>query len=117
MSAKAAQGRWGDLHVAYPGRNILNDNPYYVLDVPWSSPEQHRAAQTFLTFLLSEPLQRKAFAHGFRPANINIPIRDDPESPFVRHKERGLMIEFGSICDSGDPKAIDELLKLWERSK
>ena len=70
---KAAQGRWGDLHVAYPRRNIFNDNPYYILDVPWSSPEQRRAAEAFLTFLLSAPMQQKALSHGFRPANISIP--------------------------------------------
>jgi hypothetical protein len=114
---KAAQGRWGDLHVAYPRSNIWSENPYYILDVPWSSAEQRRAAQTFLTFLLTEPMQRKAYAHGFRPANVNIPIRDDPESPFVRQKERGLMIDIGRICDPGDPKAMDELLKVWDRSK
>ena len=74
-------------------------------------------AQAFLTFVLSEPMQRKAFTHGFRPANVNIPIRDDPESPFVRQKERGLMLDIGQICDPGDPKAMDELLKLWDRSR
>ncbi|HLW65122.1 MAG TPA: substrate-binding domain-containing protein, partial [Gemmataceae bacterium] len=114
---KAAQGRWGDLHVAYLRRNMWSENPYYILDVPWSSPEQRRAAQAFLSFLLSEPLQRKALSHGFRPANINIPIREDMEGPFVRHKDRGLQIEFGSIYDPADATATKELLKLWERIK
>jgi len=32
-----AAGRWGKLQVVYPQHNIWNDNPYYVLDVPWST--------------------------------------------------------------------------------
>jgi serine/threonine protein kinase len=114
---KAAQGRWGDLHVAYPPRNIWNENPYYILDVPWSSKDQRRAAEAFLTFLLNEAEQRKAFNHGFRPVNINIPIRDNPESPFVKHKERGLNVDILGTCDPGGPETISELLKVWDRAK
>jgi serine/threonine protein kinase len=114
---KAAQGRWGDLHVAYPRRNLWSENPYYILDVPWSSKEQRQAAETFLAFLMSEPMQRKALAHGFRPANINIPIRDDPESPFVRHKDRGLNVNIAATCEFPRDTAVDELLNLWERGK
>ena len=114
---KAAQGRWGDLHVAYPKRNIWNENPYYILDVPWSSKEQRKAAETFLTFLMSDPMQKKALAHGFRPSSITVPVRDDPDSPFVRHKQQGLMIEVASTCEVSDAATIDELLNVWGRAK
>src|SRR5262249_3005660 len=53
---KAARGRWGDLHVAYPPCNLWSDNPYCILDVPWSSPAQRQAAEAFLRFLQSEPI-------------------------------------------------------------
>jgi hypothetical protein len=114
---KSAQGRWGDLHVAYPPRNIWSDHPYCILDVPWSSKEQRQAAETFLAFLMSEPQQRKALAHGFRPANINIPIRDHADSPFVKHKDRGLQINVAANCDFGGREAVEELLAIWRRAK
>ncbi|HET9235249.1 MAG TPA: substrate-binding domain-containing protein, partial [Candidatus Eisenbacteria bacterium] len=44
---KNAEGRWGELRVVYPVRNAWNENPYYVLDVPWSSAEQREAAGKF----------------------------------------------------------------------
>src|SRR5262249_44139099 len=72
---RAAGGGWGRLAVAYPPQNLWSDHPYYLLDVPWSSPKQRRAAEAFLRFLMSEPQQRAALAHGFRPGNLNVPIR------------------------------------------
>jgi hypothetical protein len=114
---KAAQGRWGELQVAYPRRNLWSDNPYYILDVPWSTPEQQQAAEKFLQFLLQEPMQHKALAHGFRPANIHIPLRDHPDSPFVRLQERGLAVNVAANCEPVGPDVIDALLALWEQSK
>ncbi len=64
---KSAEGRWGELRVVYPKRNMWNDNPYYVLDVPWSSADQRKAAERFLDFLLSVPVQQRSLEHGFRP--------------------------------------------------
>src|SRR5262249_46489971 len=53
---KNAEGRWGQIKVVYPEYNAWNENPYYVLNVPWSSDDQKKAADKFLTFLLSEPI-------------------------------------------------------------
>src|SRR5262249_48178243 len=53
---KAAEGRWGKLRVVYPPHNLWSDSPYYILNVPWSSQAQRQAAETFLRFLMSEPL-------------------------------------------------------------
>ena len=114
---KAARGRWGDLCVVYPRRNLWSENPYYILDVPWSSKEQRQAAETFLGFLLSEPQQKKALSHGFRPANINVPIMDNPESPFVHYKSNGLTVSLGAVCDPPSREVIDDLLLVWGRSK
>jgi hypothetical protein len=114
---KAARGRWGDLQVTYPRFNYWSENPYYILDVPWSTREQRQAAEAFLTFLMSEPMQKKAVAHGFRPGNIDVPIRDIADSPFVRFKDRGLSLDIGEICPPPSPELIDALLRLWERCK
>ena len=113
---KAARGRWGDLHVTYPRVNHWSGNPYYILDVPWSSKEQRQAAQAFLTFLLSEPMQKRALQHGFRPANLDVPIRE-ADSPFVRYQDSGVSVDVGTVCPPPSKEIIDELLQLWERSK
>ena len=64
-----ARDRWGELHVDYPEPNIWNEHPYYILDVPWSDARQRAAAAEFLKFLMSEPIQKHALEHGFRPGN------------------------------------------------
>ena len=64
-----ARDRWGELRVDYPEPNMWNEHPYYILDVPWSDSRQRAAAAEFLKFLMSEPIQRNALEHGFRPGN------------------------------------------------
>ena len=112
---KAAEGRWGKLHVVYPPHNLWSDNPYYILDVPWSSPAQRRAAEAFLHFLMSEPLQRQALAHGFRPGNVNVPVKDVPEGPFVRYPDAGFQVDLKAVAETPDGAAVDDLLSLWGR--
>jgi hypothetical protein len=96
---------------------MWSDNPYYILDVPWSSPAQRQAAEAFLRFLMSAPAQKKALGHGFRPGNIDIPIRDDPQSPFVLYKDSGLSVGITSVCAPPASPVIEELLKLWHSVK
>jgi hypothetical protein len=89
---KNAEGRWGELYVVYPERNIWNNNPYYLLDAPWTTDEKKSAAKTFLKFLMSEPVQQKALLHGFRPGNLTVPVKI-PDSPFMRYAKYGVMID------------------------
>ncbi len=110
---KAARGRWGELKVSYPRRNLWSENPYYILDVPWSSKEQRDAASTLLRFLMSEPVQKQALVHGFRPGDVRIPIRGVSDSPFVVYKDAGLSVSPGDICKTPDNRIIQELLRLW----
>jgi hypothetical protein len=112
---KNAEGRWGELHVSYPPRNMWNDNPYYVLDVPWSSPDQRKAAGVFLDFLLSEPIQKQSIVHGFRPGNPAVPVRT-PDSPFVLYQKFGINPDLGSVADVPKAEVITNLLAGWERS-
>jgi hypothetical protein len=110
---KAARGRWGDLKVTYPRRNLWSENPYYILDVPWSNKEQRQAAATLLRFLTSETIQKQSLVHGFRPGNVSIPIRDVADSPFVVYKDAGLTVNLGAVCEPPGNKIIQELLRLW----
>jgi Ca-activated chloride channel family protein len=113
-----AQGRWKDsLRVVYPKFNMWNDNPYYVLDVPWSTPEQRKAAGTFLDYLTSQPVQARAMDHGFRPANMSVPTNTD-ESPFVKLKEYGIRLELGGgMCAPPKADIINGLLTRWQEAR
>ena len=113
---KNAEGRSGRLRVEYPKYNLWNDNPFYVLDNPWTSAEQKQAAGKFLDYLLSEPVQQKALTHGFRPGNPNVAI-NFPESPFVQYASYGLKTDLPVVCDPPKPEVISNLLLGWQRSQ
>ncbi len=111
---KAAQGRWGNFVVVYPERNMWNNNPYYILDVPWSSAEQRAAAAEFLDFLMSEPIQAEAIKHGFRPGNPTVPI-NTPDSPFVQYAEYGLKIDILRVCEAPKAEVLTNLVASFQR--
>jgi len=111
---KNAEGRWGQIRVVYPEYNAWNENPYYVLNVPWSSSDQRKAADKFLNFLLTEPIQRESLNHGFRPANPNVPVKF-PESPFVRYANYGIQVDLQKICEPPKAEVVTNLLASWQR--
>jgi ABC-type sulfate transport system substrate-binding protein len=94
---------------------MWNDNPYYILDVPWSSKDQRKAAEAFLQYLMSDAVQKEALAHGFRPGNTSIPIREVADSPFVLYEKNGLKIEPNQICAPPKAEVLNNLLNVWER--
>jgi hypothetical protein len=113
---KNAEGRWGQLRIVYPEYNAWNDNPYYIIDATWSSKDQRKGAQTFLDFLLSEPIQKESLAHGFRPANPNVPVKF-AESPFVKYAQYGIQVDLAKICDPPRAEVVNNLLQSWQRSQ
>ncbi len=113
---KSAEGRWGQLHIVYPRENMWSENPYYIIDASWSSKEQRGAAEVYLTFLLTEPIQRESLKHGFRPANTNVPIIV-PDSPFSIYQKYGLQIEPGSTSEPPAAEIINNLLAIWQRNQ
>lgn len=112
---KNAEGRWGELRVVYPRFNAWNDNPYYIIDAPWSSAEQRRAANAFCDFLLTEPIQKASLQHGFRPGNPAVPIRV-ADSPFVQYQNFGLRVDLTSASEAPSAEVITNLLAIWQRS-
>jgi serine/threonine-protein kinase len=107
---EAARDRFGELHVDYPDPNLWNEHPFYILDVPWSSPEQRSAAASYLRFLMSEPVQKQALEHGFRPGNPAVSVRF-LGSPLVRHAAQGLKVDLPQI---GEPPKAESLRRLLE---
>jgi Bacterial extracellular solute-binding protein len=90
-----ARDRWEELHVDCPEPNMWNEHPYYILDVPWSDARQRAAAAEFLKFLMSEPIQKQALEHGFRPGNPAVSVRF-PDSRLLRHAKNGRSHRSGS---------------------
>jgi ABC-type sulfate transport system substrate-binding protein len=109
-----AEGRWGRLQVAYPTLNMWNDNPYYVLDVPWSTTEHREASEQFLEFLLSEPIQRQSLVHGFRPGDPAVPVRD-ADSPFTEYQPFGLQVDLTTVVEPPNAEVLNNLLASWQR--
>ncbi len=111
---KNAEGRWGTLQVAYPERNMWNDNPYYILDAEWSGSAERKAAGEFLDYLMSPAVQRQSLVHGFRPGDPAISIKE-ADGPFVQYEKYGLKIALDSVCEPPTAQAINELLTGWQR--
>lgn len=111
---KNAEGRWDQLRIVYPRRNLWCDNPYYILNAPWCTPAHQQAAATLMDFLMSEPVQRQALEHGFRPGDPAVPIRF-PASPFVQYEKYGLQVDLPSVCEQPSAEALDNLLQSWLR--
>ena len=106
---EAARDRWGELHVDYPEPNMWNEHPYYILDVPWSEPEQRVAAGEFLKFLMSQSVQRRALEHGFRPGNPEVSVRS-ADSPLLRHAKQGMRMELPRMCEPPRAATVKKLI-------
>jgi ABC-type Fe3+ transport system substrate-binding protein len=112
---KKAEGRWGPFQVVYPKYNVSNENPYYILDVPWSTADHRQAAAAFLQFLMSEPIQKQALVHGFRPGNPDVPVLGVADSPFDQYKQYGLKIDVGTVSEPPRAEVLTNLLEAWRR--
>jgi Ca-activated chloride channel family protein len=111
---KGAEGKWEPLQVVYPKQNLWNENPYCILDTPWSDESHRRAAEIFLSFLMSEPIQARAFDSGFRPGNPAVRMKD-PDSPFVKFAQYGLSLELPQMCQVPSAEVIENLQQAWMR--
>ncbi|MFZ5891085.1 MAG: extracellular solute-binding protein [Myxococcota bacterium] len=108
------QSREFDVVCVYPKEGTFwIDNPFYVLDAPWST-EAHRAgAQLFRDFLLSAEEQTRAMTNfGFRPADPKIALAAPLDAAHgVNPKEPQTLLEVPSA------EVVDAALRLWESVK
>lgn len=113
---ESAKGKWGvDLKLVYPTRSVWNDNPYYILDVPWNTADHKTAAKLFQAFLLSDNAQKVARdKYLLRPANAKVPILD-ATSAFTKLKEV-MQVDVSSI-DTPSADVLKQLLQSWERNR
>ena len=60
------------LVAVYPTEGTLySDNPYVILNAPWVTPEQQKAAVSFRNYLLTPDIQKQFTDAGFRDAQGN----------------------------------------------
>ena len=110
-----AEGRWGKIKVIYPKRSVWNDNPFYILDVPWSATDQHNAAKLFQQFLLSPNAQRVARDQFlFRPGNVDVPIVE-AGSAFERYQDI-VQIDVPAISRPSE-EVLNQLQQIWKRTQ
>ncbi|MGI9017195.1 MAG: substrate-binding domain-containing protein [Euzebya sp.] len=61
----------------YPEEGTLfSDNPFFIMQADWVTPEQADAAQAFTEFVQRPVNQERVLEFGFRPGNIEVPIGD-----------------------------------------
>ncbi len=59
----------------YPREGTLwHDRPMAIASADWVTAEQRRAAQVFIDYMISEPVQRMVLERGFRPVNPDVPL-------------------------------------------
>lgn len=97
----------------YPEEGTLySDNPLFVVQDEWVTPDQAEAAQAFIDFVQEEENQQKVLEFGFRPGNPRVSL-DSPISA-----------EFGvdpnqpnDLLDVPAPKVMTGLLDLWQSQR
>ena len=110
-----ASGRWGKIKVIYPTRTVWNENPYYILNVPWSDQDHQNAARLFQDFLLSPEAQKVARdQYLFRPANVDVPIVGGG-SAFDRLQDI-VKIDVPSI-KRPKGEVLEQLIQVWKRTQ
>ncbi|WNZ60577.1 substrate-binding domain-containing protein [Myxococcus sp. MxC21-1] len=82
-------GNWGALKVLYPTLTSWSDHPAAVLDGDWVLPRQREAALEWLRYLHSRPVQQRALAFGFRPADASVPLTPPGEASLFPRWPRG----------------------------
>jgi hypothetical protein len=63
---------------------------------------------------MSEPVQRRALEHGFRPGNTSVPL-NLPDSPLVRNQKYGLKLSLPRMCEPPTAEATMNLLGSFRR--
>lgn len=116
--AENAVGRYGELRVYYPPATLWSDHPFCVLNADWVEPDQGKAAQLFLDYLVSKPAQEIALLkYGYRPVESSIPL-EQPGSPFDRYAANGFRADLSFLPEAQVPpgSALNTLRDFWARN-
>lgn len=111
-----AQGRWGNLKVYYPATTLWSDHPVALLHGDWVTADQKKAAKKWIEYLRSRPVQERALAYGFRPADPSVPVKTaDAANPWTRLAPFGVQVDIPPVAQPPDGPVIRNLLTMWTR--
>lgn len=93
----------------YPKEGTFwHEHPMGIVNADWTTPEQRTAAQTFVDYVLTPPVQQAIMAQGFRPANPAVALA----FPFVA--ENGVDPDQPrTILDAPAPDVIAAVQQSW----
>jgi hypothetical protein len=113
-----AVGRYGELRVYYPPALLWSDHPFCILDGDWVTPQQTEAAELFIDYLISTPVQTTALMnHGFRPVDASIKL-EQAGSPFDRYAANGFRVDLSALPEVEIPpgNVLNTLREFWSRN-
>ncbi|MBW3604728.1 MAG: substrate-binding and VWA domain-containing protein, partial [Actinobacteria bacterium] len=97
----------------YPEEGTLfSDNPFFVLDADWVTPEQRAAAELFEEFVQRPANQRRVLEFGFRPGNPRVAVGAPISAEFGVDPEQPQ-----TTLDVPDPGVLVELLERWDTQR
>jgi Ca-activated chloride channel family protein len=89
-----------------------SDHPYAVLDADWVGADERAAAQVFLAYLKSKPVQQQALALGFRSADPAIATAAPIDAAHgVDPKQPQTLLEIPAA------EVLETLLAVWREEK
>lgn len=91
---------------------IYSDNPLYILDADWVTPQQRAGAEQFEEFVLRPENQQRVLAAGFRPGNPDVALGDpisaangvDPDQP-------------QTLLETPSGQVMNQLLANWAQQR
>jgi Ca-activated chloride channel homolog len=101
------------LVAVYPSEGTLfSDNPLFILDAPWVTPQQKQAAALFEAFVQLPANQAKVLEFGFRPANPDVPVAAPVEAANGVNPN-----EPSAVLDVPAPEVMVRLLDNWAEQR
>lgn len=93
----------------YPKEGTFwHEHPMGIVNADWVTPEQAAAAQVFVSYVLTEPVQELIMSEGFRPANPDVELG----FPFV--PENGVdPTQPRTVLDVPAPEVIAAVQQSW----
>jgi Ca-activated chloride channel family protein len=91
---------------------FFSDNPFLILNAPWSAPQQRQGAQLLGRFLTEHLTARAAGRYGFRPADPRTsvaPVLASADGVNVSEPQRELGLP--------QPKVLDAIRRSWREDR
>ncbi len=102
-----------ELVAVYPSEGTLySDNPLFVVDEAWVSPEQAEGAARFIEFVQEAENQQKVLEFGFRPGNPAVAIASPISAEFGVDPNQP-----ATLLEVPEPRVMTGLLDLWQEQR